>query len=115
MMSRLGDRVHFLHLRNVKREGDGIGDSFHEAEHLGGDVDMVALIAEVLKEEARRKANGRTDHQIPMRPDHGQHILDDLKRQSQPGYPTVGRLRGLAELRGVAKALGHARLGIDHE
>ncbi|MCB1460851.1 MAG: mannonate dehydratase [Nitratireductor sp.] len=112
IMARLGSRVHFLHLRNVKREAAGIGGSFHESEHLDGDVDMVALISEVLREEARRRQAGRSDHRIPMRPDHGHHILDDLKRQCQPGYPTVGRMRGLAELRGVAKALSHAGVGL---
>jgi mannonate dehydratase len=105
MMQRLGDRVHFLHLRNVTREDNHFPGSFHEAEHLGGDVDMVALIAAVLDEEAKRRAAGRDDHTIPMRPDHGQDIVDDLTRQSQPGYPLVGRLRGLAELRGVEAAL----------
>ena len=112
MMERLGDRVHFVHLRNVKRETDAIRGSFYEAEHLGGDTDMVALVAEVLREEARRRAAGRRDHQIPMRPDHGQDILDDLNRKAQPGYPTIGRLRGLAELRGVMFAFEHAKLGL---
>ena len=105
MMERLGHRVHFLHLRNVTRDtADQVG-SFYEAEHLDGDVDMVALIGAILREEARREAEGRADHQIPMRPDHGQDILDDLGRQSQPGYPTIGRMKGLAELRGVMRAL----------
>lgn len=107
MMRRLGHRVHFLHLRNVKRDtADRVG-SFFEAEHLDGDVDMVALIGEILREEARRVADGRVDQQIPMRPDHGQDILDDLGRRSQPGYPTIGRMKGLAELRGVMRALEH--------
>ncbi|WP_343081686.1 mannonate dehydratase [Ostreiculturibacter nitratireducens] len=105
MMERLGDRVHFLHLRNVTRETDGIRGSFYEAEHLGGDTDMVALIEAALKEEARRKAAGRADWSIPFRPDHGQDILDDLGRKAQPGYPSIGRLKGLAELRGVIAAL----------
>lgn len=109
MMRALGDRVHFLHLRNVKREDDHFPGSFHESEHLGGDVDMVALIKAVLQEEARRRRIGRTDHQIPMRPDHGQDMCDDLTRHSQPGYPLVGRLRGLAELRGVEAGLLGAR------
>lgn len=108
MMRRLGHRVHFLHLRNVKRDTDERVGSFFEAEHLDGDVDMVALIAAVLAEEARRAAEGRHDSQIPMRPDHGQDILDDLGRRSQPGYPTIGRMRGLAELRGVMRALSHS-------
>ncbi|MCA0205204.1 MAG: mannonate dehydratase [Proteobacteria bacterium] len=102
MMDRFGAKVHFLHLRNVRREADG---SFFEDEHLEGETDMVALIAAVLREEARRRAEGRPDHEIPMRPDHGQEIADDLRRGGQPGYPLVGRLRGLAELRGVERAL----------
>lgn len=102
MMDRFGPRVHFLHLRNVRREADG---SFFEDEHLEGETDMVALIAAVLREEARRRAQGRADAEIPMRPDHGQEIADDLTRNGQPGYPLVGRLRGLAELRGVERAL----------
>jgi len=105
MMQRLGSRVHFLHLRNVKRESNEIGGSFYEAEHLGGDTDMVAVIEAALKEEQRRKAAGRKDVSIPFRPDHGQDILDDLQRQTQPGYPAIGRLKGLAELRGVIAAL----------
>ncbi|MCA0962389.1 mannonate dehydratase [Salipiger bermudensis] len=107
MMRRLGDRVHFLHLRNVTRETEGTPCSFHEAEHLGGGTDMVALIAAVLEEEEKRRAAGRADVSIPFRPDHGQDILDDLKRQAQPGYPAIGRLKGLAELRGIATALSH--------
>ena len=107
MMERLGDRVHFLHLRNTIREGDALPASFYEAEHLSGDTDMVALIAAALKEEARRKAAGRADVSIPFRPDHGQDILDDLSRKAQPGYPAIGRLKGLAELRGVIAGLGY--------
>lgn len=113
MMERLGDRVHFLHLRNTKREGEGEGlyRSFHEAEHLGGDTDMVALVAAVLREEKRRRAAGRVDTSIPFRPDHGQDILDDIGRKAQPGYPAIGRLKGLAELRGVVAALSHEGIG----
>ncbi len=112
MMERLGPRVHFLHLRNVKRESDALFGSFYEDEHLKGDTDMVALIAAIVREEARRKAEGRADHQIPMRPDHGQDIVDDINRKAQPGYPTIGRLKGLAELRGVMHALEHPALGL---
>ncbi len=112
MMERLGDRVHFLHLRNVLRESDEVRGSFHEAEHLGGGTDMVALIAAITAEERRRKAAGRPDHAIPMRPDHGQDILDDLGRRAQPGYPAIGRLKGLAELRGIMTALSHPRWGL---
>ncbi|GIL01309.1 MAG: mannonate dehydratase [Alphaproteobacteria bacterium] len=107
MMRRLGRRVHFLHLRNVRRESRVIAGSFYEADHLGGDTDMVALIAAVLAEEARRRTEGRADQSIPFRPDHGQDILDDLHRRAQPGYPAIGRLKGLAELRGVITALSH--------
>ncbi|MBP7241643.1 mannonate dehydratase, partial [Amaricoccus sp.] len=113
MMRRLGDRVHFLHLRNVARESDAIRGSFHEAEHLGGVTDMVAVIAAVVAEERRRAAAGRSDTSIPMRPDHGQDILDDLKRSGgQPGYPAIGRLKGLAELRGIMTALSHPEHGL---
>lgn len=105
MMERLGDRVHFLHLRNVKRESNAIKGSFYEADHLGGDTDMVRLLEAALMEEKRRKRAGRADWSIPMRPDHGQDILDDLHRKAQPGYPSIGRLKGLAELRGIIAAL----------
>ncbi len=109
MIDRLGDRVHFLHLRNVARESGDVRGSFHEAEHLGGDTDMVAVIAAVLREERRRYEAGRPDASIPFRPDHGQDILDDKTRHAQPGYPAIGRLKGLAELRGVIAGLGHAK------
>jgi mannonate dehydratase len=112
IMAEFGSRVHFIHLRNVKRDSDAMVGSFFEAEHLGGDTDMVALIAEILKEEARRRAEGRSDWNIPFRPDHGQDIVDDLGRQAQPGYPTIGRLKGLAELRGVMTALSHEKYGL---
>ena len=105
MMRRLGERVHFLHLRNVRRDTETIPASFFEDEHLGGQTDMVELIDAILDEEARRRANGREDAVIPMRPDHGQDILDDIGRGGQPGYPAIGRLKGLAELRGVELAL----------
>ena len=107
MMKRLCSRVHFLHLRNVHLETPHFGGSFYEAGHLEGGTDMVAMIDAILAEERARKAAGRTDWQIPMRPDHGQDILDDLKRKAQPGYPAIGRLKGLAELRGIMTALDH--------
>ena len=106
MMERLGSKVHFLHLRNVRRGEESIPCSFHEAAHLDGSTDMVALLDAVLREEERRKAEGRADWSIPMRPDHGHDMADDFKRTQQPGYPLVGRLRGLAELRGVVAGLG---------
>ncbi len=107
MMARMGDRVHFLHLRNVALEETHLGGSFHEAAHLEGNTDMVAMIAAILAEESRRRAAGRDDWQIPFRPDHGQDILDDQSRKAQPGYPAIGRLKGLAELRGIETALSH--------
>ncbi|OSQ35955.1 mannonate dehydratase [Thalassospira mesophila] len=105
MMKRLGHRVHFIHLRNTLRETEGLPCSFHEADHLGGDTNMVDLIEAILAEETARKAAGRSDWNIPFRPDHGHDILDDLNRQGQPGYPAIGRLKGLAELRGIMTAL----------
>jgi mannonate dehydratase len=105
MMNRWGSRVHFLHLRNVKRETDRFPGSFHEAAHLEGDTNMVSLIVAIHAEERRRAIEGRSDCEIPMRPDHGQDILDDQTRKAQPGYPAIGRLKGLAELRGVEMAV----------
>ena len=107
IMKALGDRVHFLHLRNVAIEGDEVMNSLYEDEHLSGHTDMVAMVAEVVAQEARRKAAGRADWSIPMRPDHGQDILDDIGRAAQPGYPAIGRLKGLAELRGLYRAFEH--------
>ncbi len=98
--ARFADRIHFAHLRNVAKEPDG---SFQEAAHLEGDTDMVALVRVLIAENARRRAAGRAD--IPFRPDHGHALLSDLGRDTHPGYPLIGRLRGLAELRGVIAAL----------
>ncbi|MGR3454115.1 mannonate dehydratase [Pseudooceanicola sp.] len=103
---RFADRIRFAHLRNVAKEADG---SFEEAAHLNGDTDMVALIDVLLTEEARRRAAGEAFAEIPMRPDHGHSLLHDLDRDSFPGYPLIGRLRGLAELRGVIRALIQVR------
>jgi mannonate dehydratase len=102
---RFASRIHFIHLRATKREENPM--NFHEADHLEGDVDMVAVIKEILIEENRRKKANDTDNQIPMRPDHGHQILDDLKaeKKTNPGYTAIGRLRGLAEIRGVERAL----------
>jgi mannonate dehydratase len=111
MVRQFAPRIHFVHLRNVRREEERTPCSFYEDEHLEGDTDMVAVIAELLSEERRRRAEGRADHQIPMRPDHGQEILDDLTRGAQPGYPAIGRLKGLAELRGIERALSHPTYG----
>ncbi|MCO4317237.1 mannonate dehydratase [Phyllobacterium sp. 21LDTY02-6] len=101
---RFAGRIHFAHLRATTREGDG--RSFHEAAHLEGDVDMVAVLRELLAEDRKRdKANS-----IIFRSDHGQRLLDDLSKDVTPGYPSIGRLRGLAELRGIIHALDASAL-----
>lgn len=102
MAKAFGKDIHFAHLRNVSKESDG---SFHEAEHLDGDTDMINVVAALLGEEKRRRAEGRPDWEIPMRPDHGHAIVDDIGRQVNPGYSCIGRLKGLAELRGIMRAL----------
>ncbi|MBO9464077.1 mannonate dehydratase [Tropicibacter sp. R15_0] len=95
-------RIHFAHLRNVRKDPDG---SFEESAHLEGDTNMVALARVLLNEENRRKANDRPDFDIPFRPDHGHDLLSDASMGTYPGYPLIGRMRGLAELRGVIHAL----------
>ncbi|WP_321831470.1 mannonate dehydratase [Thalassovita sp.] len=101
---RFADRIHFAHLRNVRKEADG---SFQEDAHLAGDTDMAALMAVILREEARRRAEGRSDAAIPVRPDHGHELASDIGGDAHPGYPLVGRLRGLAELRGLAAGIAY--------
>src|SRR5579863_5544455 len=105
MAREFGSRIHFVHLRQVTRESDG---SFHEAEHLAGSSDMVGVIRAMLEEEARRKGANRSDWEIPMRPDHGHLLADDIGKKVNPGYSLVGRLKGLAELRGVIQGLKYA-------
>ncbi|SJZ69973.1 mannonate dehydratase [Consotaella salsifontis] len=100
--ARFADRIHFAHLRNVKKEADG---SFQEAAHLAGDTDMVKLVRVLMAEEKRRRESGRADSNIVMRPDHGHEMLFDVGRKTHPGYPLIGRMRGLAELRGVMAAI----------
>jgi mannonate dehydratase len=103
---RFSNRIWFAHLRNVAKDPDG---SFMEADHLGGDTDMVAVVSILLEEQKRRKDAGDTQWRIPFRPDHGHELLDDVGKPTHPGYPAIGRLKGLAEIRGVMTAISSLR------
>ncbi|MBW2958507.1 mannonate dehydratase [Hafnia paralvei] len=105
MIETFGDRIHFTHLRSTCREQNP--KTFHEGAHLQGDVDMYAVVKAILTEEQRRQKAGNM-RPIPMRPDHGHQMLDDLKKKTNPGYSAIGRLKGLAEVRGVELALKRA-------
>jgi mannonate dehydratase len=107
MVERYGEKLNFAHLRSTQRDGNG---SFHEASHLRGDVDMYSVIAAILKEQQRRYSANRPDYEIPMRADHGHTILDDIDKNTNPGYSAIGLLRGMAELRGLE--LGIEKSGI---
>lgn len=95
---QLGDRIHFVHLRNTQMLEDG---SFYESGHLQGSVDMYELVKALIEEQHRRKNEGRSDYRLPMRPDHGIKILTDYQHNSNPGYPLTGRLKGLSEITGL--------------
>lgn len=101
MAGEFAGRIYFAHLRSTVREADP--RTFHEGVHIAGDVDMVGVVTELVREERRREREGGP--RLPMRPDHGHHLLDDHRRTTNPGYPLVGRLKGLAELRGVETAV----------
>lgn len=108
MVKRLGHRINFVHLRSVQHEND---KSFYEANHLEGSVDIPGVMRAIIEEQLNRKKLGRDDIEIPMRPDHGHKMLDDMNKESAPGYSCIGRLRGLAELRGLETGIRHT-LGV---
>ena len=99
IIKRFGDRIHFVHLRTTKRESGT--RNFHEAPHLNGDVDMFEVVKALLLEEKKRESAGLGDNELLMRPDHGFQMLDDLNKKTYPGYSAIGRLKALAELRGL--------------
>ena len=98
VIKKYGDRIHFVHLRSVKRDGL----NFFEDEHLGGSTSMFDIMKAIIEEEKRRKICDETEIEIPVRPDHGHQMLDDLNKHTNPGYSCIGRMKGLAEIRGMA-------------
>lgn len=101
-IERFADRIHFAHIRNLRFLND---HCFYESGHLDGDIDMYPIVKLLLKEQYRRKNEGREDLRIPFRPDHGKKMLDDFHRKSNPGYPLIGRIKGLSEIRGLETAI----------
>mmetsp|Transcript_25709 Transcript_25709/g.59423 ORF Transcript_25709/g.59423 Transcript_25709/m.59423 type:complete len:421 (+) Transcript_25709:38-1300(+) len=111
LVEEFAPSVHFIHLRNVQKDSSGaFSGSFTESDHLTGDIDMFHVMSTMLREQMQRRRTGRKDVRLPYRPDHGHKMLEDLKKSTNPGYPAVGRLRGLAELRGLE--LGILKSGI---
>jgi mannonate dehydratase len=106
MAKRFARHIHFAHLHNVAKEPDG---SFMEADHLGGDVDMVSVVTTLLEEQKRRLDAGDGHWRLPFRFDHGHELLDDIGKPTHPGYPAIGRLRGRAEIRGIMTAVTSLR------
>ena len=104
-VKRIGSRIHFIHLRNTLRLED---KSFYESGHLEGSVDMYALLKALLEEQQRRVKEGRQDTRMPFRPDHGLKMLDDFNRKANPGYPLIGRMKGLAEITGLEMGIERA-------
>ncbi|WP_352422186.1 mannonate dehydratase [Proteiniphilum sp.] len=101
-IEKFADRIHFAHLRNLRFLNN---HSFYESGHLDGDIDMYPIVKLLLREQYRRKNEGRDDIRIPFRPDHGKKMLDDFRRKSNPGYPLIGRMKGLSEIRGLETAI----------